>query len=546
MVVKCLNEYLKLVEDSQQKRIDLTKYQIAAIKDMYNDVWRSLRLRTQDSTFGSLNDRWLKDYRSQFRAAVRELNTILESQLTGAMEQSATYAAEIQSKMFDMLDVDPTFSNMFTKVPKETIAELVGGGFYKDGKGLSKRIWHNKNKANADFDYIIQKGIAEKRSIADIAADLSKYVNPNAKRDMDFKKIYPKIGNRNIEYNSFRLAVTSISHAYQLSMQRSCGKNPFVEGIQWNISNSHRGTCSECRGRDGLIFKPHELPLDHPNGICYFMPVVEKSMEDIGTELRKWVNGAQNDKLDKWYTDHGGNEPPKVLENKTINFDTMAQAFKDKRLGKVWLNVEKMINESPEFMQKWYNKYQDKLKFDKTSDANHAYYHPYTGGITMHVRNDAADITGRGAHSTLFHEFGHLLDDVGSRQIQGKKVKLSHDERFVNAIQQDYQDRLNVPLFKGKPQPFVNGKLTDLLRAEGDLASGVQDMYSGLTLNKVRPCWGHSTDYWLRGDTELEIASEAFAHMSSGYTNPQRLKIMKEWFPKACDAFETIINEIID
>ncbi len=311
-----MNEYLKLVEDAQQKRIELTKYQIAAIKDMYNDVWRSLRLRTQDSTFGSLNDRWLKDYRSQFRAAVRELNTILESQLTGAMEQSATYAAEIQSKMFDMLDVDPTFSNMFTKVPKETIAELVGGGFYKDGKGLSKRIWHNKNNANADFDYIIQKGIAEKRSIADIAADLSKYVNPNAKRDMDFKNIYPKIGNRNIEYNSFRLAVTSISHAYQLSMQRSCGKNPFVEGIQWNISNSHRGTCSECRGRDGVIFKPHELPLDHPNGICYFTPVVEKSMEDIGTELRKWVNGSPNDTLDRWYIQNGGKELPKVLENK--------------------------------------------------------------------------------------------------------------------------------------------------------------------------------------------------------------------------------------
>lgn len=316
MVVKCLNEYLKLVEDAQQKRIDLTKYQIAAIKDMYNDVWRSLRLRTHDSTFGSLNDRWLKDYRSQFRVAVRELNTILESQITGAMEQSATYAAEIQSKMFDILDVDPTFSKMFTKVPKETIAELVGGGFYKDGKGLSKRIWHNENKANADFDYIIQKGIAEKRSIADIAADLSKYVNPNANRDMDFKKIYPKIGNRNIEYNSFRLAVTSISHAYQLSMQRSCGKNPFVEGIQWNISNSHRGTCSECRGRDGVIFKPHELPLDHPNGICYFTPVVEKSMEDIGTELRKWVNGSPNDTLDRWYIQNGGNELLKALENK--------------------------------------------------------------------------------------------------------------------------------------------------------------------------------------------------------------------------------------
>lgn len=312
--------------------------------------------RSRNAKSGSINERWLEDFRKQFRSAARELSKALELKITGAMEQSATYAAEIQSKMFDMLAIDPDFSNMFTRIPKEALAELVNGGFYKDGKGLSKRIWNNEKKINADFDYIIQKGLAEKRSIVDIAEDLSKYVNPNAKRDMDFKRIYPNIGNRKIEYNSFRLAVTSISHAYQLSMQRSCKANPFVEGIQWHTSNSHRNTCSICLSRNGKIYKSDELPLDHPNGICYFTPAIKKSMEDIGLELRNWVNGGKNSKLDAWYNRYG--EPLSEENNlfrknnkDTYNINYMSNRFVPKfgeeqevKLGNLVIKEKKVAN----------------------------------------------------------------------------------------------------------------------------------------------------------------------------------------------------------
>jgi hypothetical protein len=558
-----LNEYLKLVDEAQKKRLKLTNDQIYQIKNMYNDISRDLIARARAEPKGSMTERWLRDFRRQFRTDISKLNDILEKNITGSMEQSAGYAAAIQSEMFDLIsskiDISNSFSNMFTKVPTEVVAELVNGDFYKDGKGLSKRIWHNENKANGEFDYILEKGLAEKRSIADIAADLAKYVNPNVKNDWDFKKIYPGVGNKKIEYNSLRLAVTSISHAYQLSLQRSCKANPFVEGIQWHTGNSHRNMCELCKNRNGVVYDADKLPLDHPMGVCYFTPVIEKSLDDIGTELRNWVNGGSNAKLNQYFPDVAIDKPqPTPLDPKKepkkeepISFTKMQEVFKAKRLGKIWPGIESKINGSPEFMQKWYNKFQDKLQFDKTSDPKYAYYSPSTKGLTMHVKRDAAETNSRGANSIFFHEFGHLLDDAARKlaKVNEKWVlgdKPSEDPRFISAIKEDYQDRLNMPLFKDKPQPFVEGKLTDLLRAEGDHSSGVQDMYSGLTLNRVRPGWGHDTKYWLRDNTELEIASEAFAHMSSGFTNPERLKIMKEWFPKSCDAFETIINELLD
>lgn len=407
-----LNEYLKLIDEAQKKRLKLTNDQIYQIKNMYNDISRDLIARARGAPKGSMTERWLRDYRRQFRTDISKLNDILEKNITGSMDQSAGYAAAIQSEMFDLIsskfDISNSFSNMFTKVPTEVVGELVNGGFYKDGKGLSKRIWHNENKANAEFDYIIQKGLAEKRSIADIAADLAKYVNPNAKKDWDFKKIYPGVGNKKIEYNSFRLAVTSISHAYQLSLQRSCKSNPFVEGIQWHTGNSHRGVCAICQDRDGVIYPADKLPLDHPMGVCYFTPVIEKSLDDIGTELRNWVNGGSNERLDQYFpnaaieTPQPKPEPKKdIKKDEPINFTKMQEVFKSKRLGKVWPEIENKINASPEFIQKWYNKFQDKLQFDKTSDPKYAYYSPRTKGLTMHVKHDVDAANPRGANSTF-------------------------------------------------------------------------------------------------------------------------------------------------
>lgn len=38
-----------------------------------------------------------------------------------------------------------------------------------------------------------------------------------------------------------------------------------------------------------------------PNGICTTIPVINQSLEEIGAELRDWIDGEENIKLDKWY-----------------------------------------------------------------------------------------------------------------------------------------------------------------------------------------------------------------------------------------------------
>ena len=305
------NEYLKLVEESRKKQRRLTEEQYKEIRKLYKDVADDLKVKAKHSNKGSLTQGWLKDYRKAILGDLKEVNKILEGKIQDNMQQSAENATAIQLDLFDKINMkyglgmDKTFRSMFSNIPKEALNELITGGFYKDGRGLSRRIWFNGSKVNGDIDYIIQKGIAEKKSAYELAHDLQSYVNPEAKRDWDWKKVYPKTA-KTIDYCAQRLARTSISHSYTLSMLKSCERNPFIEKVKWHSVFAPGRTCPLCKERDRIgIYKLKDCPMDHPNGLCWQEPILDDSLENMGSRLKSWVDGDSDSLLDDWYSKYG-------------------------------------------------------------------------------------------------------------------------------------------------------------------------------------------------------------------------------------------------
>ena len=47
------------------------------------------------------------------------------------------------------------------------------------------------------------------------------------------------------------------------------------------------------------VFKKSNVPLQHPNCMCYMTSVITKDLEDIASEINDWIHGASNSKLDK-------------------------------------------------------------------------------------------------------------------------------------------------------------------------------------------------------------------------------------------------------
>lgn len=304
-------DYLRMVEENRRKHLRLTKRQYKLIRDLFEDAAKELEEKALKAKQGSLTQRWALDYKKSAKETVKSLTKQLKTQILADMKTSADLGAAVQMTLFELIDdkynlgVSESFRNVFSRVPKEALEELIGGSYYNDGKGLSKRIWFTEGKVNGDIDYIIQQAMAQKKSAVELAKDLEMYVNPNAVKSFDLGKVYPNLRGKQIEYNAMRLARTTVAHAYQLSLIRSSKKNPYVEGIEWHSAFSHGRTCELCKQRHGQIFSKEDCPLDHPQGLCTLIPYIPKDLDEVAGELRDWLDGKASPELDSWYQMYG-------------------------------------------------------------------------------------------------------------------------------------------------------------------------------------------------------------------------------------------------
>ena len=235
---------------------------------------------------------------------IKKLNNEITTITKKAIKESAEYGTSIQLNFFNeisnkySLDIEDSMFKMCTSIHTDVIAEILDGKIYKDRAGISERIWADTKRFNKDIDVIISEGIAQKKGTYEIAKDLEKYVNPNEKQP-----IYNGVRGQ-ANYNTYRLAHTSVIHAYQQAAKRSASKNPYVEGIKW-ISAHDKKCCEICKERDGNIYNPKDMPLDHPMGRCTFTYEIPMELDEIGKELSDWIKGSKNEKLDKWFSEYG-------------------------------------------------------------------------------------------------------------------------------------------------------------------------------------------------------------------------------------------------
>lgn len=303
------SEYEKLCLEANKKKLRLTKKLQREIKDMYKQIYLNASKKLSKVQVDSLSERYMKSVLKSLQMDILTISNSIDKRLSKDLIEIANLANETQLNMLlDInktfkLDLADTFTDMFTKVPHDAVNEIMAGKLYKDRLGLSKRIWACTKKFEKDIDYILAQGIAEKKPIHEIAKDLEVYLNPSAKKSWAWRNVYPKASIQ-VDYNTQRLARTAINHTFQQAQKRSCQRNPFVTGIKWLTSNSHR-TCELCMSRNGVVYSVSDLPLDHPNGKCTTIPVLEKELDQIGEELRSWIDGESNKKLDKWFKKYG-------------------------------------------------------------------------------------------------------------------------------------------------------------------------------------------------------------------------------------------------
>lgn len=299
-------DYVKMALAARRKVSRLTLKQQLEILQMYGEAIQYLAERAEEARQGSLTQSWAISFMRELTAERTRLQRGVQASLRGNIEQAAGYGAQPDrwfwgrvSKMAG-IDLGPQFST------EPIIKPILTGKLYKDGRSLSNRIWDIGNVFERDVQYIINRGLIEKKSAVELAKDLEKYVQEPAKRPTDWGKAYPNLRSKQVDYNAQRLARTSLNHAYQTGTIKSSSLNPFIEGIEWQSALQHGRTCELCMDRHGKVYPVDDVPLDHPNGLCTLLPYIPKSLDQVAEELRHWVDGGYNPTLDRWYQQHGG------------------------------------------------------------------------------------------------------------------------------------------------------------------------------------------------------------------------------------------------
>lgn len=308
--------YNSLLKDAVNEKNKLTVKTLNKIIKIYESTADDLLKKA--STSRGFTRAWTKDYERYIKYKILELNNELAKVSDSSIRTSAEIAASVQGDFLSYinnkytLDIDKSMLEFAYTTNEKLIGQIIQGGFYKDNRSLSDRIWGYGNQNGKDIQYILTKGMAEQKSYLDIIKDLEKFLKSNT--DPDFKKTYTKLYNRKVDYNAQRLLRTAMNHMFYLQNVSNAKNNPYAEAMHWGLSAEH-GTrqvdrfgedeCDDYANSDYYNlgqgnFPPDKVPVPHPNCLCIQTIVIPKSLDEIGRELGEWINGKDISYLDEW------------------------------------------------------------------------------------------------------------------------------------------------------------------------------------------------------------------------------------------------------
>lgn len=488
-------------------------------------------------------------------------------------------------------------------VAEDTIKQMLRGNIYHDNKGLSDRLWNIANKSGDKLNTAINSCLAQGMG----AADMSKVISEWAKgghRTWDRRKIREKLGDgyarsygrSGLDYEALRLARTTLTHQAQISTLQSQKVNPYMQGVKWHSDHQAGRTCQQCIDRDGTVYHNKDVPLDHPNGMCWLEPIYmingkEATPEEIAKDLAAWGKGEPNSgTMNKVYADIA--PKPKSSITKAVE-EVVEGLFTAEEREKKYKEMEKMLNERMYDNPDGYTpqgvidqlkqapiKVQDMYlsigEFRITTSRRGAYFDSSDNYIHMNLLDKANQRLRFGEnhkYDVMFHEWGHLIDYQWDgeatkwRKFKGVQMPftLSCDRGLAQGFMNDmdnWQRKWVQENFQGKktfeqtPKPLRQNKYSEFLRNNEEFTIALQDAARGLSHGEIYTKWGHAHDYYTAyakygnitesDSAEIRVSSELWAEISSGMTQPKTRQFLEENFPETVSEYNKLLDKVLD
>ena len=475
-------DYLPLMEKARADHLRNIQNVSAEIVALYRQAIAELVKKALNAHKGSLTERWAAEYALSLDRRVKELEAGLYNVLMQGLKRSAELPTIAMGDWWEAVG-GQSFRDAFALPPDNVLAGIIEGGFYKDNKGLSERIWRVADSFEKDIGYIVNRGIAEKKSALELARDLEQYVQAPARRDFDWGKVYPNLSGKKVDFNAQRLARTAINHAYFLDNVRVCTENPFVTAMHWDLSNAHEerqvipfgpDECDEYAEHDEGLglgnFKPEEIPVPHPQCLCAQWAVIPDSLEDIGARIGAWASGEPDALLDEWYDKYGSRNPDgdaKEILREGLKYQGDGGRIKTERMYRTTDDPLREVmgsasqNNYKELMRILEDLRNRGIEVEISSTSSSMGYQPYPSRSER--KPGRVKMSDEASLAAWLHEQQHSIDDEKSGWNGLHILYFDPDERYQWEVRA-YQ--IEIDLARSFEREDIVKRLEDLLEAE--------------------------------------------------------------------------------
>lgn len=610
-------DYLKTLNGQlNNKPKELTKKQQQQIIQVYKKAYMDTINRGIKNAYGDS-----KAVKNLTAAYSQQIYDELLKVVMKYNSQAAKDLSDINKQMMQLLmgdgykQIKDQVDKLVDVVNADTVEQVIRGKLYEDRKGLDKRLWSCTNTSAEKIEDAVASCMAEGMSAADMAENLKQFAM-GGHHTWSRNKIREKLGSGyarkysgGLDYESLRLARTTITHQAQIETINTRKVNPYMGGVKWHSNHEAGRTCDLCNSRDGHIFivDKEDIPLDHPNGACWLEPVwmingKEATPEEIAKDMRAWANGEKNsgamNKIPE-YKGLGGTKQPAKSIKKTIKKAVKQRGIytEEERAAKyteLHETLKKQISKTNkkyttegilEALKQAPLEVQDMYlsigKFQRTNSTGGAFYSPTDKKIHMSLkdeRNLRIQFGEKHRYDVLFHEWGHMIDDQatpddfkmyrfsGGSEPMYNKITLKNAIKPTGLAQSFERDMKNWQAkwvqekFHGKktlentPAALVNGKFADFLHDNEVFTIALQDAAKGMSAGAVKTKWGHDAKYYTRNQDGnisayesacIEVSSELWAEISSSMTQPETRKFLYENFPEMMKSYDKLVKDTL-
>jgi hypothetical protein len=272
-------DYRRLLVDARRKQLKLTSDAAKRMERNFDASAKRIRglIEALPDEASARRDT-LRSLLSDIDAVLSALRSDQNNLLGAGLLELSQQAADTQVATADLVGAasEPRLAPSITRAVKLTdgaeievrfgrlavgAVERISQRVYSDGLTLSQRLHHIDEATRAAVGDTVVQGITEQVS----ARELGKRV----------QSALSTPGKETPRYQAMRIARTEINNVHReatvmAALDGQTGQlKSYIEGFRWNLSLGHKNA-DICDGWAGHgIYRPDEVPVDHPHGLCY-------------------------------------------------------------------------------------------------------------------------------------------------------------------------------------------------------------------------------------------------------------------------------------